>query len=50
MEEINGKWTLCGIDWNDEGCFHEVKELTEYIEKVGFLPLFEVGIPGFLIC
>jgi len=49
MEEINGKWTLYGIDWNEEGCFHEVKDLKEYIEKVGFLPLFEVGIPGFSV-
>ena len=49
MEEINGKWTLFGIDWNDEGCFHDVKELTEYIEKVGFLPLFSCGIDGFSV-
>lgn len=49
MIEINGKWTLSGIDWNDEGCFHSVEELKKYIEKVGFLPLFDVGIPGFSV-
>lgn len=49
MEEINGHWVMNGIDWDDPDCFHDYKELTEYIEEVGFLPLFEMGIPGFSV-
>ena len=49
MEEINGKWIMSGIDWNDPGCLHSYIELEEYIEEVGFLPLFESNIPGFSV-
>ena len=46
MKEVNGQWIVNGIDRNDEGCLHSVEELTELIEKIGFLPLFECNIPG----
>ena len=49
MEEINGQWIMHGIDWDDEGCLHDYKELEEFIEEVGFLPLFETSIPGFSV-
>lgn len=49
MEEINGQWIMHGIDWNEEGCLHSCDELVEYIEEVGFLPLFETAIPGFSV-
>lgn len=49
MEEINGQWIMHGVDYQDASCLHDHKELTAYINKVGFLPLFECGIPGFSV-
>ena len=49
MKEINGQWILNGIDWFDEGCLHDAEELADYIEEVGFLPLFQCQIPGFSV-
>lgn len=49
MEVINGQWYMGGIDWDDEGCIHSADELLGVIEKIGFLPLFENGIPGFSV-
>ena len=43
----NGKWIVCGVDWDDPECIHTVDEALEYINKVGFLPLFKNEIPGF---
>lgn len=36
-----------GVDWNDPECIHTVDEAIEYINSVGFLPLFKNDIPGF---
>ena len=33
--------------WNDPECIHTVDEAIEYINSVGFLPLFKNDIPGF---
>ena len=30
-----------GVDWNDPECIHTVDEAIEYINSVGFLPLFK---------
>ena len=49
MEEINGKWTLHGIDWNDPTCLHNIGELTDLIEEIGFMPFFECSIEGFSV-
>ena len=35
------------MDWNDPECIHTVEEATEYINRIGFLPLFKNDIPGF---
>ena len=43
----NGKWIVCGVDWDDPECIHTVDEAIEYINKVGFLSLFRSEIPGF---
>ena len=43
----NGKWIVCGVDWDDPECIHTVDEAIEYINKVGFLPLFRSEISGF---
>ena len=34
-------------DWDDPECIHTVDEAIEYINKVGFLPLFKNEISGF---
>lgn len=36
-----------GISWNDPGCLHSVDDAIEYIDRVGFLPLFRNEIRGF---
>ena len=33
-----------GVDWNDPECIHTVDEAIEYINSVGFLPLFKNDI------
>ena len=38
-----------GTDWKDPSCFHTSAELTDFIEEVGFLPLFDNEIPGFSV-
>ena len=43
----NGTWIVCGVDWDDPECIHTVDEAIEYINKVGFLPLFKNEILGF---
>ena len=42
-----GEWIMYGVDWNDPECIHTVDEAIEYINEVGFLPLFKNDIPGF---
>lgn len=37
----------CMAYWNDPECIHTVDEAIEYINSVGFLPLFKNDIPGF---
>lgn len=46
MKEIDGQWYLSGVDWNDDECLHNYSELADYVEEVGFLPLFQCDIPG----
>lgn len=45
----NGEWILYGIEADDENCLHSVEELEDYINKVGFLPLFRNELPGFSV-
>ena len=47
MGNENGTWIMYGVDWDDPECLHTVDEAMEYIEGVGFLPLFRNEIPGF---
>ena len=42
-----GEWIMYGVDWNDPECIHTVDEAIEYINSIGFLPLFKNDIPGF---
>lgn len=43
------RWTMHGMDPDDPECIHTVFELEQYIEKIGFLPLFRNEIPGFSV-
>ena len=47
MPNENGVWIMYGVDYNDPYCIHTVDEAEQYIEEVGFLPLFKNDIPGF---
>lgn len=47
MASENGTWVMYGVDWEDPECIHTVDEAIEYINTVGFLPLFRNEIPGF---
>ena len=38
---------MYGVSREDPECIHTVDEAVEYINKVGFLPLFKNEIPGF---
>lgn len=49
MESKDGTWIMYGVSEDDPECLHTVDELIEYIEKVGFLPLFRNEIPGFSV-
>lgn len=42
-----GEWIMRGLQWNDPRCIHTVDEAIEYIESVGFLPLFKNDVDGF---
>lgn len=47
MGNESGTWIMYGVDWDDPECIHSVDEAVEYINRVGFLPLFKNEIPGF---
>lgn len=47
MGNESGTWVMYGVDWDDPECIHTVSDAIEYINEVGFLPLFKNEIPGF---
>ncbi|MCH5324348.1 MAG: hypothetical protein J1E39_03965 [Eubacterium sp.] len=47
MEIIDGMWTMRGLAHDDPKRIRSADELAEYINEVGFLPLFSNEIPGF---
>ena len=49
MGNENGTWIMYGVDADDPYCIHTVDQLIEYIEEIGFLPLFKNEIPGFSV-
>ncbi len=49
MSVENGVWIMNGVDWDHSECIHTVEELEEYIEAVGFLPLFANEVEGFSV-
>ena len=49
MVEIDGKWIMEGLDRNDVGRIKSSSELTEFINDLGFLPLFKNSVTGFSV-
>lgn len=49
MITVDGKWVMEGLSREDEHRIKTSKELSDYINKVGFLPLFKNNIKGFSV-
>lgn len=49
MANEGGTWIMYGVDEDDPYCIHTVDQLIEYINEIGFLPLFKNEIPGFSV-
>ena len=49
MIEIDGKWIMEGLDRKDALRIKTSEELTEYINELGFLPLFKNTVEGFSV-
>ena len=47
MEEE--RWVMQGLSADDPDCIKTAEELEQFIEKIGFLPLFRNEIPGFSV-
>lgn len=49
MITIDGKWVMEGMDRKDPNRIKTSKELSELINKIGFLPLFKNVVTGFSV-
>lgn len=49
MGNESGEWIMYGTDANDPNRIKSVPELIQYINKIGFLPLFRNAVPGFSV-
>ena len=49
MKNIGDEWVVYGTTEDDPCCIHSIEQLIEYINEVGFLPLFSNDIPGFSV-
>ncbi|QHQ59409.1 hypothetical protein Ana3638_00180 [Anaerocolumna sedimenticola] len=49
MITLDGKWTMEGLSRNDNNRIKNYKELTGFINSIGFLPLFKNNIKGFSV-
>jgi hypothetical protein len=49
MITIDGQWIMEGLNRNDPKCVKSYSQLTDYIDEVGFLPLFKNSVPGFSV-
>lgn len=47
MASENGEWIMYGMDWDDPFRIRSWQELINWVNEVGFLPLFRNEIPGF---
>ena len=49
MGNENGEWVIHGLSARDKNALQTADELLEYVERVGFLPLFYNELPGFSV-
>lgn len=49
MSVENGEWIMRGLDWDDPYRIRSWRELVNWINEVGFLPLFGNEIKGFSV-
>ena len=47
MANENGSWIMRGLDWDDPYRIRTWQELVNWINEIGFLPLFANGVEGF---
>ena len=47
MANENGEWVMRGLAWDDPYRIRTWEELVNWINEVGFLPLFANGVAGF---
>ena len=47
MSVENGEWIMRGLDWNDPYRIRTWQELVNWINEIGFLPLFGNEVEGF---
>ena len=49
MSIENGEWIMRGLDWYDPARIQSWDELIEWIDEIGFLPLFNYEVAGFSV-
>ena len=49
MSVENGEWIMRGLSWNDPYRIRSWRELINWVNEVGFLPLFGNEIKGFSV-
>ena len=49
MANDSGAWIMRGLDWNDPFRIRTWEELVNWINEIGFLPLFANSIDGFSV-
>ena len=47
MANEGGEWIMKGLDWDNPYRIRSWRELINWINEVGFLPLFANEVPGF---
>ena len=47
MAKENGAWIMRGLDWDDPARIQSWQELIDWVDEVGFLPLFRNEADGF---
>ena len=49
MITVDDNWRMEGLERSDPSCIKTCDEMSEFINKVGFLPLFKSEVPGFSV-
>jgi hypothetical protein len=49
MANEGGEWIMHGMDWEDPGRIRSWEELIDWIDEIGFVPLFKNQLAGFSV-